>query len=330
MRYFYMRKFLLAAAATAALAAPAAARDGSPYVGIEGGLLLPRDLNGDANVDFTATPATPAVVGGGDFGYNNAFDAELKRGWDVDLIAGYDFGGFRLEGELGWKRADREGFDADPAFLTALNTGLNRPSAPPDPGAPGQAALTDTDFGQFDGKVTVRSAMINLLGDFGADDGMSFYGGVGFGRAWARALNDGDSAWAWQGILGARTAISENIDIGLKYRYFRTGNMNFVGGPIAFGGNPNRIGTIAVPVNQTNNAAITPSLDGKFRSHSLLASLTFNFGAPAAPAPVYTAPPPAPAAPATQTCPDGSVILATDACPVPPPPPPPAPAGERG
>ena len=43
-------------------------------------------------------------------------------------------------------------------------------------------------------------------------------------------------------------------------------------------------------------------------------------------------PPPPPAAPATQTCPDGSVILATAACPAPPPPPPPAPVerGERG
>jgi hypothetical protein len=36
-------------------------------------------------------------------------------------------------------------------------------------------------------------------------------------------------------------------------------------------------------------------------------------------------------APATQTCADGTVILATDACPAPPPPPPPpAPEPERG
>lgn len=41
-------------------------------------------------------------------------------------------------------------------------------------------------------------------------------------------------------------------------------------------------------------------------------------------------PPPAPP-PATQTCADGSVILATDSCPLPPPPPPPPPpAPERG
>ncbi len=42
-------------------------------------------------------------------------------------------------------------------------------------------------------------------------------------------------------------------------------------------------------------------------------------------------PPPPPPPPATQTCADGSVILATETCPVPPPPPPPPPpAPERG
>jgi len=52
--------------------------------------------------------------------------------------------------------------------------------------------------------------------------------------------------------------------------------------------------------------------------------------APPPPPPAPPAPPPPPAAPATQTCPDGSVILATEACPAPPPPPPPPPAPERG
>lgn len=52
-----------------------------------------------------------------------------------------------------------------------------------------------------------------------------------------------------------------------------------------------------------------------------------------APAPYVAppAPPPPPEAPATQTCPDGSVIPATGVCAAPPPPPPPpAPAPERG
>jgi TonB-dependent receptor len=47
------------------------------------------------------------------------------------------------------------------------------------------------------------------------------------------------------------------------------------------------------------------------------------------PPPPAVAPPPPPPAP-TQTCADGSVILASGVCPAPPPPPPPAAAPERG
>ncbi|HEU5483211.1 MAG TPA: hypothetical protein VFU80_09005, partial [Sphingomicrobium sp.] len=51
----------------------------------------------------------------------------------------------------------------------------------------------------------------------------------------------------------------------------------------------------------------------------------------ALPPPPPAPPPPPPPAPETQTCPDGTVILATEACPAPPPPPPPPPpAPERG
>jgi len=58
----------------------------------------------------------------------------------------------------------------------------------------------------------------------------------------------------------------------------------------------------------------------------------FGAAAPAAIVEPVAPPPPAPEAPATQTCPDGSVILATSTCPAPPPPPPPAPVerGQRG
>jgi outer membrane immunogenic protein len=64
-----------------------------------------------------------------------------------------------------------------------------------------------------------------------------------------------------------------------------------------------------------------------------LIGLGYLFGGATAEAPPPPPPPPPPpAAPATQTCPDGSVILATSTCPVPPPPPPPPPVerGERG
>jgi iron complex outermembrane recepter protein len=55
--------------------------------------------------------------------------------------------------------------------------------------------------------------------------------------------------------------------------------------------------------------------------------------APPPPAPAFVAPPPPPPPPppATRTCPDGTVVLATEPCPAPPPPPPPPPpAPERG
>ena len=69
------------------------------------------------------------------------------------------------------------------------------------------------------------------------------------------------------------------------------------------------------------------------RRWMLGASYKFGGSTPPPPPPPPPAPPPPPPAPppASQTCADGSVILATDACPVPPPPPPPPPpAPERG
>ena len=75
-------------------------------------------------------------------------------------------------------------------------------------------------------------------------------------------------------------------------------------------------------------------LFGAFIGEPRTFGVTFraNFSPRPAPVPVVAPPPPPPPpAPATQTCPDGTVILATDMCPAPPPPsPPPPPAPERG
>ena len=161
--------------------------------------------------------------------------------------------------------------------------------------------------------------MANALldSDFGARFGG--YVGGGAGRAWTSFSGDKDNAWAYQGIAGLRYALTPNVDAGLKYRYFRTGRLNF---------------DDAFAVNGTN---FTTTASGHYASHSLLASLVYNFNASSVAAPIPAAapaPPPPPPEPATQTCPDGSVILATSACPAPPapppPPPPPAQRGERG
>jgi outer membrane immunogenic protein len=99
----------------------------------------------------------------------------------------------------------------------------------------------------------------------------------------------------WQAGLGIEQMLSENFYVKAEGRY-----SNY----------------------RTNSSRLTGML-----------GLGVKFGGPAEE--VYVAPPapppPPPPPPATQTCPDGSVILATDVCPVPPPPPPPPPPEpERG
>jgi OmpA-OmpF porin, OOP family len=275
-----MRKYLLAAVATVAIASPAYAMDDTWYAGFEAGAMLVEDAEfnyEDANV--TIAPA---------------FNFEHKTGYDVDVIGGYDAGLFRLEAEVAYKRAG-----LSDAFVAPLIT---------------------TDPVDVDGHVSVLSSMANALLDFG-DNNWSGYvgGGIGLARVKYRMdapgsdlfFSDRDSALAWQLIAGIRHAITANTEVGLKYRYFRTGRLHFEGDEGFDGAGPF-------------------DLDTRYRSHSLLASLIFNFGRPVPPPPppVVEAPPPPP--PATQTCPDGTVILATEMCPAPPPPPPPPPAGERG
>ena len=283
-----MRKLAIAMAlASTALATPAVARDKSWYVGIEGGVMLVEDTKFDLAYEYDGTS----------YDFAEAFSIDHNKGVDIDLIAGYDFGLFRAEAEVGYKRAGIDDIQLDPTVGTA-----------------------DLDA---DGSVRVWSAMANVLLDFGDDDGWSGYVGGGVGVASVRykfdinsvgsigfidgTASESDSSFAWQGIAGVRKAISYNLDLGLKYRLFT--------------------------VSKVEYGDSEGSLNGRFRSHSLLASLIYNFGAPPAPPPPPPVEIPPPPPPATQTCPDGSVILATDTCPPAPEPyvPPPAPPEpERG
>jgi opacity protein-like surface antigen len=273
-----MRKYLLAAASAAALAAtPAnATNDNAGYVGIEAGVLMPRDL--DLDWDF------------GDVSYDYDFDIDYKKGIDADIIGGYDFGQFRAEAELGYKKAKHDKFQIDGDSFDA------------------------------DGHTRTWSLMGNVLWNPSISDRFDAYLGGGAGWAWSKIdlgddASEKDNAFAWQLIAGLGYQVSDNIELGLKYRYFQT---KFE----------------ASDDFDTGDGILDVDVGGKMRSHSVLASMIFSFGGseaappPPPPPPPVVAPPPPP--PATQTCPDGSVILATDMCPPPPPPPPPAPEPERG
>ena len=256
-----MRKLaIVLALSSTALATPALARDDSWYVGIEGGAMIVEDLDLDVGA------------------IDDAVTLDHKYGYDVDYVAGYDFGGIRLEAELGYKRAKvdefRQGIGGN--FTTGLFEG--------------------------NGSTQVISAMVNALLDFGDDDSVNGYVGGGVGVAQVKFNNitgtglngvfidDKDSEPAWQAIAGVRFPVGTNVDIGLKYRFFNTTRFHVIGetfGPRFGSQNP----TFAFP---------TQDVSGKLRTHSLLASLIYNFGAPEeviVPPPVVVEAPPPPMEP---------------------------------
>ncbi len=266
------------AIATMMIAAPAAARDRSPYVGIDGGLLVAHDVS----LDF---------VRDGEVIADEYIQIDHRLGYDLDLVAGYDFGLIRAEAELSRKRAAHDHYIYDQEGM-------------------------GVEFDEDDGFTSVTSVMANLMLDFGDDD-LAFSVGGGLGVAWTKMRVDRgfsaadtftlkDNRLAWQLVAGLRKAVTANIDAGIKYRYFDGGRIQDDDGLISDG----------------------DSYRGDFSSHSFMASLIYNFGsvAPPPPPPMVVAPPPAPLPPATQNCADGSVILASEICPAPPP----APAPERG
>lgn len=280
----------------ACFATPALAGAPGPYVGVEGGVTLPQ--SSDLDVILNNTSATPPTT----TTYSNGYNVKYKEGWDVDAIAGYKFGLFRLEAEGGYQRGSVKNLNVNSTLLTDVGTAAGT-----------TATAADLGVGNKIG-VTYLTANALLDSDFGG--GFGGYAGGGVGRAWASFSGDKDNAMAYTGIAGIRYAISPNIDAGVKYQYLRTGKLAFNDG---------------FTVNGTN---FTTTAKGNYSSHNILASLVYNFNSAAsAPAPLPAAapaPPPPPAAPATQTCPDGTVVLATSTCPAPPPPPPPPAPAERG
>jgi outer membrane protein OmpA-like peptidoglycan-associated protein len=196
----------------------------------------------------------------------------FKTGWEAGAAVGYDFGHFRLEAE---------GF-YDRSILKSQTR-------------PGGTPLPNGVFLQSDGlqgETSTYAGMGNILFGLGHWGGIKAYvgGGVGYARTHlvevlpgVGQIRDHDEGFAWQGLAGLTMPISHNVDFGIKYRYFRP--------------------------DGANHFTYSDGTDRKvsLQSHSLLATLTVNFGHEAAEAVVAPAPAPEMAPPP------------------PPPPPPPAP-----
>ena len=271
-----MRKLAIGLAlASTALASPSMARDGSWYVGVDGGAMLVEDLN----LDIGALPIEGT--------------ANTDTGYDFGGVVGYDFGGFRLEAETSYRETDLRSFASSVSAI---------------PSGPG-SALSAPGLKLTGGDANALSFMVNGMLDFGEDDGLQGFvgGGVGVARVDVQQqfaapswLDDSDTGFAWQALAGVRAPISDSWDVGLKYRFFNAPNVDLV----------DRLGR---------------GVSTRFRSHSLMGSLVYNFGGAepvaiveppmvAPPPPVIAPPPPRPTPPPPPrvTCNTGPYIVFFD------------------
>ena len=222
-----MRKIILnalivsAMTTTALIATPALARDGAAYVGIEGGVTLPSD---------TTANLTDSSLG---IGYNTGFE--------IGGVVGYDMGFVRIEGDIAYRRAG-----LDLAGLTTI--------------------MGITDETNFD--LSSLSFMANGLFSYDTDF-FEVYAGPGIGyarhtRSGSGTTDFADSAsgsgFAWQIVFGADYFFSEEVSVGVKYRYTQTLGVNeafdFVAG----------------------SSATNADVSGNVGANSITATLRFHFG----------------------------------------------------
>ena len=266
-----MRKLAIGLAlASTALATPAIARDDQWYVGVDGGAMIVEDLQLDIGT------------------LQNAGNIDTDTGYDFGGVVGYDFGGFRLETEVSYREADTANFSS---------------STPQIPGAAGPGLIRGGSY-NTGGDVNALSFMVNGMLDFGDDDGLQGFvgGGAGVARidlqnqfAAPSWLDDSDTGFAWQALAGVRAPLSDNWDVGLKYRFFNAKGVDLV----------DRLGR---------------DVSTRFRSHSIMGSLIYNFGgapepvevAPPPPPPYIAPPPPPPPPPPVVTCNSGPYIVFFD------------------
>jgi len=260
-----MRKLaIVVALSSTVLATPALARDGAWYVGGDFGGLIVEDLHFDSGLN----PTIPSGNGNSQVAINHDY------GFDSALFVGYDLGAFRIEAEVAYKRSRVED----------IETSIRLPGMGNPPGGP----IAPDLFPAGGGRTSALSFMINGMLDFGDDDGISGFvgGGVGMARIdfnnirafdnQGAFVDDSDTRFAWQVVAGVRQAITDNIDVTVRYRFFNADNVRTVD----FRGF---------------------EAESRYRSHSLLGGITFNFGGRE---PI-----------ADQTCWDGSVIPVTETCP---------------
>ncbi len=214
------------------------------YVGVKGGITFPRDSRFD-------------VRGGS----TNLFRSDEKRGYIIGGQLGYDLGLLRLEADGSYQKSNVRGLAS--SGYTPLTPGILGANGSHDSWNLMLNALLDV--------VNMDRLTVSVGGGAGAvRTRLRDYRAVGQ----APFLDDRDWSFGYQGIVGARYAVSESMDLTLDYRYLEARRAKFTD-------------------------ALGAGISGKFRSHAALVGIAFKFGAPAAESPppveISAAPAPEPA-----------------------------------
>jgi outer membrane immunogenic protein len=139
-------------------------------------------------------------------GGNTIGTMEFDKGWGVGAAAGYNFGMFRAEGEVGYQKY-----------------GIDKASA-------GPYSIRDS------GDVSGLSFLANGYFDFVNKTPFTPYlsAGIGVARVDAKdfaiggySIDSDDTVFAYQVGAGVGYAINKNMTIDLKYRYFATTDPEF-------------------------------------------------------------------------------------------------------
>ncbi|HLG45614.1 MAG TPA: OmpA family protein [Reyranella sp.] len=258
-----MKRSLAVAALAAALPLGAQAQSvQGVYVGVEGG------LNWMFNNSFTTNIGIPALLGNATIGAPTT--TSFNTGWAVGGVVGYDFVGPRVELEGLFHQNNGTISSAGVALFGATSSGS------------GNIAVNQT------------TVMANAYYDFWADQAFTPYIGAGVGVAFINttgqsssfsggigntsSISSNSTQFAYQYMMGIGYKITPNLRVNLEGRYYGTTSPTFSGnGSFSAGG-------VSVPY----------TMSGTYPNNNItvMASLHYKFGAPAAVAP----PPPAPVA----------------------------------
>jgi iron complex outermembrane receptor protein len=212
----------------AAASAPGGTEDGRvghAYLELDAGGAIPQSFSAAVNNRVDNTSSAPGAI-----------QIAQKAGWDVDGVLGYNFGRFSAEVETGFKRYKNGAIN----FANA-NVAID------------QAGEPAGQYANGGGRTGVLSVLFNGLINLGNPDGATrgfVGGGLGLARVstgqWTldrtqAALqfaapypatsgangtpsyfsDDNATAFAWQGLAGVRQALSDRVDLVVKYRYFQ-------------------------------------------------------------------------------------------------------------